>query len=140
MSVEAENFWVASYMKQKMVTILLVEDDRFIRKLLTYGLKAQGFEVLVAENGRQGIQFLETINPELIILDLFMPEMDGLAFLKQIQDKTAVPIIVLSGSKDPKHQAEALRLGAVKFITKPIGMQPLLDIINPILAKEGSTP
>jgi PAS domain S-box-containing protein len=101
--------------------ILAVDDEPVIRENIASYLEDSGFEVLQASNGRQGLDMVHRHRPEVILLDLRMPEMDGLECLERIRrDATEIPVIVVSGTGVLQDAIEALRSGAQDFITKPI--------------------
>lgn len=100
--------------------ILVVEDDKFLRKAYSDILKKEGFDVKIAVNGREGLELVQAWQPHLVLLDMLMPEMDGLAFLKAF-DAPAHPetkIIVFSNLSMPEKVSEAIALGAVNPKTK----------------------
>lgn len=109
-------------------TILIVEDDRFVRHSLAVYLSSKGFTILQAENGRIGLEIFSQKNPDLVLLDLRMPELDGLdvlaAMAQQISD---VPVIIISGVGSREDAIESLRLGAWDFLVKPIHDMTLLE-------------
>ncbi|CAM2067015.1 Response regulator [Sulfidibacter corallicola] len=113
------------------IHLLLVEDDDTIRHMLTYGLRAAGYHVEVAGNGAEAMDVLKTFEPDLIILDLYMPKMDGLAFLKQYESK--VPILVCSGSDEEQDIRRTLETGASRFLQKPVTLNALQEAIQTLL-------
>lgn len=111
--------------------ILLVDDDGTIRHMLTYGLRAAGYEVEPTTNGREGLAAIETFQPDLIVLDLYMPELDGLTFLQQYQGP--IPIIVCSGSDEEQDIQRTRDAGAAKFLQKPVSLAVLREAVDAIL-------
>ena len=111
--------------------ILLVDDDDTIRHMLAYGLKAAGFEVQACANGLQGMSALDSFTPDVIVLDLYMPEMDGLAFLQNYTG--AAPIIVCSGSDEEHDIQRTLDKGAARFLQKPVALSVLREAIEAAL-------
>jgi signal transduction histidine kinase len=102
-------------------TVLVVDDDPFIRATTGTALKSRGFEVLQAGNGREGLELFRTCRPDLLIVDLKMPVMDGLDLLSQMSDVIArVPVLVISGEGGLDEAVTALRLGAWDYLVKPI--------------------
>ncbi len=106
--------------------ILVIEDELPIRRFLRASLEAHGFEFLEAENAKDGIHEAATRQPDLIILDLGLPDLDGLAVIKQVREWTAVPIVVLSARGQEKDKVAALDAGADDYLTKPFGVEELL--------------
>lgn len=101
--------------------ILLVEDDMFIRDIYDTKLVQEGFEVVMAENGIDGMKKIETFVPDLILLDIVMPYMDGMDFLKEIRKKeqfVKIPVIMLSNLSEKEKVSEALDLGISDYLIK----------------------
>lgn len=102
--------------------ILVVEDDADIRDLLEIVLSSSGYDVETAANGRLGLERLKSFTPDLILLDLAMPELDGIGFLKAKRDQydyRDIPVIVLSARDKNTDVIEAVEVGADNFIIKP---------------------
>ncbi len=107
--------------------VLVIDDEPPIRKLLRMGLSAHGYEILEAPNGRLSLELLEEKKPDLVILDLGLPDMQGLELLRLIRARNeGVPIVVLSSRGDEASKVQALDLGADDYVTKPFGMDELL--------------
>jgi two-component system, OmpR family, KDP operon response regulator KdpE len=107
--------------------VLVIDDEPPIRKLLRMGLSAHGYEILEAPNGRVSLELLEEKKPDLVILDLGLPDMQGLELLRMIRARNeGVPIVVLSSRADEDSKVQALDLGADDYVTKPFGMDELL--------------
>lgn len=105
-----------------MEKILIVDDDVDIVEVVKVRLAAEGYEVLTASNGKEALRMLEKESPDLIILDVMMPEMDGFETCKRIKsqkDKGYLPIIMLTVSDRPDERVKGLDLGASDYITKP---------------------
>jgi len=114
-----------------MATVLVVDDEPGIRNTLRGILAEEGLRVLEAEDGRQALQVIENEQPELLILDIWMPEVDGLQVLQQINDLTAPPaVIVISGHGNIETAVKATKLGAFDFIEKPFSLDALLRVVN----------
>lgn len=104
-----------------MARVLVVEDDPFIRGVYDKALNKAGFEVEIAENGQDGLDKAKADEPDVILLDMLMPEMDGLEFLRQYELKEKHPgvkVIVFSNMSLPEKVDEAVALGAVNYKTK----------------------
>lgn len=110
--------------------IIVIEDDPAIRKFLRTSLSTQGFSVFEAETGKQGIVEAGMRKPDLLILDLGLPDMDGMAVIRAVRNWSAMPIIVLSARNQEQHKIEALDLGADDYLTKPFGFGELLARIR----------
>jgi two-component system KDP operon response regulator KdpE len=109
------------------IKILVVDDEPPIRRLLKAGLGTQGYVVIEAPNGRTALELAETASPDLIILDLGLPDMSGHALLEQWQAAGAsVPIVILSSRTDEAGIVQALETGADDYVTKPFGMNELI--------------
>src|SRR5579872_5737809 len=106
-------------MHQKKNTILLIEDELPIRKVLTISLESVGYKVVECDNGREGGRLTASINPDLIILDLGLPDIDGKEVIAGIRVWSQVPIIVCSVRNGDKEIIDALEAGADDYITKP---------------------
>ena len=118
--------------------LLLADDDVLIRRLVQPHLERAGFRTLLAENGARAWELIMTETPELIILDIEMPEMDGLGLLrllKSIASTNSVPVIIISASYERPLQEEAKTCGAVGFLTKPFSPAQLLALIRRIAAE-----
>lgn len=108
------------------VTILAVDDEQPIRKLLRTGLAAEGYSVVEARNGREALDMLATTPPDLILLDLGLPDLSGLDLLARWRAEALdLPIIILSSRNDETGIVRALELGADDYVTKPFGMREL---------------
>lgn len=119
-----------------MSKLLLVEDDEFSRDMLSRRLERQGFEMIVAGDGREGIQAARQNRPDLIVMDLDMPVMDGRAAIRALQNDPRtfkIPIVVLSAHASPEDVAEALSSGCRSYETKPIVLKRLVDRIAEVL-------
>jgi two-component system, OmpR family, KDP operon response regulator KdpE len=108
-----------------MTRILVVDDDASLLKALRIGLTARGDDVLVARTGAEAITQVALAAPDLVILDLGLPDLDGLEVCRRIRDFSEVPIVVLSAYGDERRKVEALDGGADDFVTKPFGMAEL---------------
>ncbi|MCK9605046.1 MAG: response regulator [Methylomonas sp.] len=110
--------------------IIVIEDDPAIRKFLRTSLSTQGFSVFDAETGKQGIIEAGMRKPDLMILDLGLPDMDGVEVIKAIRAWSGMPIIVLSARNHEQHKIDALDIGADDYLTKPFGFGELLARIR----------
>jgi len=116
------------------VTILIVDDEPPIRRLLRTSLASQGFEVSEAADGRAALAEIGRSHPDLVVLDLGLPDIDGADVIRTLRDGgNAVPILVLSSRSDEKGKVEALDLGADDYVTKPFGTAELFARIRAAL-------
>lgn len=113
-------------MSNNKYKVLVVEDDRSICGFLETILSTAGYQVLTAQTCSQGILMFSSHMPDLVVLDLGLPDMDGEEFIRRIRQEYSVPIIVLSARTDEKDKVSALDLGANDYITKPFGTAELL--------------
>ncbi|WP_239253591.1 response regulator [Listeria ilorinensis] len=118
--------------------ILLIEDEIGISNFMSAVLSASDYQVLRAETGQQGIEMTATHAPDLVLLDLGLPDMDGLAVLENIRSWSALPVIVVSARGHEKEKVAALDLGADDYITKPFGTSELLARIRTALRHSGA--
>ncbi|MFI4986863.1 MAG: response regulator [Alphaproteobacteria bacterium] len=109
----------------KAYRILVVDDEKAIRRFLDAGLTAQGYEVSFAESGGEAVDKVEREKPDLVILDLGLPDMDGKEVIANLRRISAVPVVVLSVRNDEGGKVQALDLGADDYVTKPFGMEEL---------------
>jgi two-component system KDP operon response regulator KdpE len=107
-------------------TVLVIEDEPQIRRFLRATLPAHGYRLLEAETGRDGLTQAAMHKPELIILDLGLPDLDGLEVTRRLREWTTVPILVLSARGQETDKVVALDAGADDYLTKPFGIQELL--------------
>jgi len=113
-------------MSNNKYKILVVEDDRNIISMIQTILETDGYQVLTAQRCQQGILMLSSHVPDLVVLDLGLPDMDGEEFIRITRRSSMIPIIVLSARSDEKDKVSALDLGANDYITKPFGTGELL--------------
>ncbi|HXZ04618.1 MAG TPA: response regulator transcription factor [Ktedonobacteraceae bacterium] len=123
-------------MKTKGKCILIVDDEPPIQRILRRNLTMSGYEVLVAENGEQAIELVHLHEPDLILLDLWLPgEMDGMSVCAQVRQWSQVPIIVVSARTDEKQKVQALDKGADDYLTKPFSNDELLARVRACLRR-----
>ncbi|HZV22117.1 MAG TPA: response regulator transcription factor [Hyphomicrobiales bacterium] len=132
-------------MSSDKTKILVVDDEPPIRRLLRTSLAVEGFEVLEAGNASEALAALGEKKPEAIILDLGLPDMDGLELIKRIrEDGSKLPIVVLSSRGDERGKVHALDLGADDYVTKPFGIAELVARVRTALRhrfqQQGSEP
>ena len=113
-------------MSNNKYKILVIEDDRNILSMIQTVLETSGYQVLTAQRCQQGILMLSSHVPDLVVLDLGLPDMDGEEFIRITRRRSLIPIIVLSARTDEQDKVSALDLGANDYITKPFGTGELL--------------
>ena len=106
--------------------ILVIEDDASVRNLMTTTLKAHDYRYLTASTGETGIMEAASHNPDVVLLDLGLPDMDGIEVIKKIRTWSNMPIIVLSARSEDSDKIEALDMGADDYLTKPFSVEELL--------------
>lgn len=119
-------------------TILVVDDEQDLLDLIEYNLKKEGFDVLKAEDGKEGIKMAREHMPDLVLLDIMMPKMDGLEAVEVIrndEELKRIPIIFLTARGDEKTEVEGLNKGGDDYITKPISTTKLISRIKAVLRR-----
>lgn len=106
--------------------VLVVEDDNSIRNLVTTTLKTNGYRYTFAVNGKEAIMETSTHNPDIVLLDLGLPDMDGVEVIRNIRSWSNLPIIVISARSEDRDKIEALDAGADDYLTKPFSVEELL--------------
>lgn len=112
-------------MPESLSTVVLIEDERQIRRFVRLSLEAHGMTVHEAETGQQGLVEAATRKPDLLVIDLGLPDMDGIEVIRELRGWTAVPIIVLSARTQEGQKVAALDAGADDYLTKPFGVSEL---------------
>ena len=107
-------------------TVLVVDDEKPILDILRFNLEKEGFQVLGASDGEEGLLLALTKNPDLILLDIMLPKMDGFDVCKRIREKSNVPIIMITAREEEVDKVLGLELGADDYITKPFSIRELL--------------
>lgn len=122
--------------------VLVVDDEGGIRELLSEILFDEGYGVHLAENAVQARTMLEQHSPDIVLLDIWMPDTDGLTLLKEwvAQDKLTMPVIMMSGHGTIETALEATRIGAVDFLEKPIALKKLLATVAQVLQQSAIAP
>ncbi len=120
-------------------TILVVDDEAHLRELIRAYLSQEGYRVVTAGTGREALFVARYEKPDLIILDIMMPEMDGYEFLKTYTREAETPIIVLTAKLEESDKVLGLELGADDYVTKPFGMRELSARIRAVLRRLGKT-
>ena len=118
-----------------MTSVLAVDDDPAILRTLKINLRARSYEVQTAADGRSALQIVAEEEPDVIILDLGLPDMDGVAVLRQLRSAHQTPVVVLSARQESDDIVEALDEGADDYVTKPFGMEELLARVRTALRR-----
>ena len=118
-----------------MSTILIVEDEDTVREVVSEGLQSEGYEVLVANNGLDGLRQAREADPDLILLDLMLPEMDGLSVCRALRRNSDVPIIMLTARGTEMDKIAGLETGADDYVVKPFSLGELLARIRSLLRR-----
>jgi DNA-binding response OmpR family regulator len=119
------------------LSVLVVDDDPDVRALVTTLLGRAGYLVAEAENGRAALKALYGQRPDLVVLDVNMPDLDGWGTLERIRELSDVPVIMLSARGEELEKVRALRAGADDYVTKPFGRQELLARVETVLRRAG---
>ena len=118
--------------------VLIIEDEKDIVKMLDYNLRKEGFRIFSANNGEDGLDMARRENPDLILLDLMLPEMDGLDVCKAVKNDaktTHIPIIILTAKAQESDKVVGLELGADDYVTKPFSPRELIARIKAVLRR-----
>ena len=119
----------------KTAKVLLIEDEATIRRFLRVSLDSYSFEVLEASSGKEGISMAASYGPDVILLDIGLPDTDGFQVIKQLRDWSVTPIIVLTVHDREEDKVQALDLGADDYLTKPFGVPELLARVRVVLRR-----
>ena len=123
-----------------MAKILVVEDEASIVTMLAYNLKKEGYDVVTAEDGEVALEKFESENPDLLLLDIMMPKMDGYEVCRKIREKSNVPIIMLTARADEVDKVVGLEMGADDYVTKPFGNRELIARVKANLRRSDIAP
>lgn len=115
--------------------ILIVEDDGNIRELLRLYLEREGYEITEASNGEEGVELWRKINPDMILLDVMMPIMDGWQVCKIIRKESKVPIIIMTAKGETFDKVNGLEMGADDYIVKPLEMREVIARVRAIFRR-----
>ena len=117
-------------MREFQAQIVLIEDEKQIRRFLRMTLEAEGFRVHEAETGKQGLTDIRAYQPDLVILDLGLPDIDGVELIRQLRTWSSVPILILSARSEELQKVSALDAGADDYLTKPFGIPEMMARIR----------
>jgi DNA-binding response OmpR family regulator len=116
--------------------ILIVEDERSVSRGLEYGLRAEGFQTTLAETGQQALNYARTIKPDLVLLDLRLPDISGFDVCRQLRTEgMRLPILILTAKDEEVDKVVGLELGADDYVVKPYGLRELISRIRALLRR-----
>ena len=118
-----------------MTEILLVEDAHDLARVIRRELEAEGYRVLWAADGAEGLQMFRSYQPDLVILDWMLPKLDGLAVLREIRSDSPVPVLMLTARTEEADRVIGLEVGADDYLTKPFGMRELIARVRALLRR-----
>jgi DNA-binding response OmpR family regulator len=116
-------------------TILLVDDEDAVQKLLAYPLERDGFHVVSARDGQEALEKFAAVQPDLVVLDIMLPTLDGLEVCKRLRARSTVPIIMLTARDDELDKVVGLELGADDYITKPFSIREFRSRVRALLRR-----
>jgi DNA-binding response OmpR family regulator len=122
-------------MPAKKTTILTADDDPQLLRLVMRNLQLEGYDVLVASDGKQALEQIETHQPELVLLDVMMPRMDGFTVCQRVREFSSVPIIIVTARGQDQDKIRGLDLGADDYLTKPFSVEELLARVRAVLRR-----
>ena len=120
-----------------MTRVLVIEDEESFRDALQFMLSREGFDVILAPNGTEGMKLFDTKDPDIVLLDLMLPEVSGTEVCKYIRTKSNVPVIMLTAKDTEIDKVVGLELGADDYVTKPFSTRELLARIKAVLRRGG---
>ncbi len=119
--------------------ILVVDDEKLYRHLLQINLETEGYEVITASNGEEGVDMVSKKHPDLVILDVMMPKLDGFSALERIRQFSEVPVIMLTGKNEELDRVKGLNSGADDYVAKPFSATELIARVRSVLRRSLST-
>jgi len=122
-------------MESQGAKVLVVDDEAPIRDLLEYGLDRAGFSVRSVPDGRSSLEVLRTWRPDIIVLDVMLPEVDGITLLPELRRLTEVPIVMLSARSETGDKVDALSIGADDYVAKPFELEELVARLHSALRR-----
>jgi len=123
---------------KKRPYIMVVDDEQAILRMLSRTLEPEGYGVILADNGSSALALLEDCRPDLVILDIMMPGLDGFQVLDLIRQRSNIPVIMLTAKREVNTARDALNLGADDYVRKPFGRGELLARIRAKLRRAGA--
>lgn len=113
-----------------MINILIVDDEKKISDIIAFNLEKEGYNTIIANNGKKAIEKIKHRRPDLVILDIMMPEINGIDVLKWIRKKYSFPVIILTAKESEDDKVLGLELGADDYVVKPFSMKELIARVN----------
>src|SRR5256714_8395441 len=126
-------------MPMKKTTIVAADDDPQLLRLVTRNLQFEGYEVIPASNGQQALEEIEEQVPDLVLLDVMMPKMDGFTVCQRVREFSTVPIIIVTARGQDQDKVKGLDLGADDYLTKPFSVDELLARVRAVLRRSQFT-
>ena len=117
--------------------VLIIEDEKRISDIVNYNLSKEGFETLTAYDGAEGLEMALSNDPDLVLLDVMLPTMDGFEICRKVREKSNVPIIILTAKEEEVDKVLGLELGADDYITKPFGVRELIARVKANIRRTG---
>ena len=122
-------------MPAKKTTILTADDDPQLLRLIARNLQFEGYDVLTASDGKQALELIEQHVPDLVVLDVMMPKMDGFTVCQQVREFSSVPIIIVTARGQDQDKVRGLDLGADDYLTKPFSVEELAARVRAVLRR-----
>src|SRR5919109_1931728 len=122
-------------MPAKKTTILTADDDPQLLRLIARNLQFEGYDVLTASDGKQALELIEQHVPDLVVLDVMMPKMDGFTVCHKVREFSSVPIIILTARGQDQDKVRGLDLGADDYLTKPFSIEELTARVRAVLRR-----
>src|SRR5215469_3912254 len=126
-------------MPAKKTTILAADDDPQLLRLITRNLELEGYEVHAASDGQQALDLIEAEHPDVVLLDVMMPRLDGFEVTRRVREYSAVPIIIVTARGQDQDKIHGLDLGADDYLTKPFSVEELLARVRAVLRRSQIT-
>lgn len=120
-----------------MTRLLLIDDEANLRHTLSYALQQEGYEVLTAQDGEEGLQLFRSAAPDLVILDVMMPRQDGFEVCRRLRKESDVPIVMLTARDTELDKIVGLEIGADDYLAKPFSMRELIARVRALLRRTG---
>ena len=120
--------------------VLVVEDEEIIREVLCSWLEEADYQTLTASNGLKGLEAIHEHNPDLIVADIMMPQLDGIELCRLTRETSGIPILLLTGLGGDAHKKAGYQVGATDYLVKPVDMEDFLTKVSNLLQQERQSP